>query len=44
MNLFELSAKISVDDSDFKKSMENAQKVSKNVAKAVEDLQNPLDK
>lgn len=44
MNLFELSAKISVDDSDFKKSMENAQKVSKNVAKAVENLQNPLDK
>ena len=44
MNLFELSAKISIDDSDFKKSMENAQKVSKNVAKAVEDLQNPLDK
>lgn len=44
MNLFELSAKISIDDSDFKKSMENAQKVSKNVAKAVENLQNPLDK
>ena len=44
MNLFELSAKISVDDSNFKNSMENAQKVSKNVAKAVEDLQNPLDK
>lgn len=44
MNLFELSAKISIDDSDFKKSMENAQKVSKNVAKAMEELQSPLDK
>ena len=44
MNLFELSAKISVDDSGFKKSMENAQKVSKNVAAAVEQLQSPLDK
>ena len=44
MNLFELSAKISVDDSNFKKSMENAQKVSKNVATAVEQLQSPLDK
>lgn len=44
MNLFELSAKISVDDSDFKKSMENAQKVSKNVAKAMQELQSPLDK
>lgn len=43
MNLFELYAKISVDDSNFKKSMENAQKVSKNVAKAVENLQSPLD-
>lgn len=44
MNLFELSAKISIDDSDFKKSMENAQKVSKNVAKAMQELQSPLDK
>lgn len=44
MNLFELSAKISVDDSDFNKSMENAQKVSKNVAKAMQELQSPLDK
>jgi phage-related protein len=44
LNLFELSAKISVDDSNFKKSMENAQKVSKNVATAVEQLQSPLDK
>ena len=44
MNLFELSAKISIDDSDFKKSMENAQKVSKNVAKAMKELQSPLDK
>ena len=44
MNLFELSAKISVDDSGFKKSMENAQKVSKNVATAIKQLQSPLDK
>ena len=44
MNLFELSAKISVDDSNFKKSMENAQKVSKNVAAAIKNLQSPLDK
>ena len=44
MNLFELSAKISVDDSNFKKSMENAQKVSKNVATAIKQLQSPLDK
>lgn len=44
MNLFELSAKISVDDSNFKKSMENAQKVSKNVAAAVEQLQSLLGK
>lgn len=44
MNLFELSAKISVDDSGFKKSMENAQKVSKNVASAIKNLQSPLDK
>jgi archaellum component FlaC len=44
LNLFELSAKISVDDSNFKKSMENAQKVSKNVAAAVKNLQSPLDK
>ena len=44
MNLFELSAKISVDDSGFKKSMENAQKVSKNVATAIKNLQSPLDK
>ena len=44
MNLFELSAKISVDDSAFKKSMENAQKVSKNVATAINNLQAPLDK
>ena len=44
MNLFELSAKISVDDSNFKKSMENAQKVSKNVATAIKNLQSPLDK
>ena len=44
MNLFELSAKISVDDSAFKKSMENAQKVSKNVANAMKELQSPLDK
>ena len=44
MNLFELFAKISVDDSDFKKSMENAKKVSKNVAKAMQELQTPLDK
>ena len=44
MNLFELSAKISVDDTNFKKSMENAQKVSKNVANAMKDLQSPLDK
>ena len=44
MNLFELSAKISVDDTNFKKSMENAQKVSKNVATAIKNLQSPLDK
>lgn len=44
MNLFELYAKISVDDTDFKKSMGNAQKVSKNVANAMKDLQSPLDK
>ena len=44
MNLFELSAKISVDDTNFKKSMENAQKVSKNVANAIKELQSPLDK
>lgn len=44
MNLFELSAKISVDDSSFKRSMENAQKVSKNVATAIKNLQSPLDK
>ena len=44
MNLFELSAKLSVDDSAFKKSMENAQKVSKNVANAMKELQSPLDK
>lgn len=44
MNLFELSAKISVDDSSFKKSMENSQKVSKNVATAIKNLQSPLDK
>ena len=44
MNLFELNAKISVDDTGFKKSMENAQKVSKNVANAMKELQSPLDK
>lgn len=44
MNLFELSAKISVDDTNFKKSMENAQKVSKNVVTAIKNLQSPLDK
>lgn len=44
MNLFELIAKISVDDSAFKKSMENAQKVSKNVATTMKELQSPLDK
>ena len=44
MNLFELYAKISVDDTNFKKSMENAQKVSKNVANAMKELQSPLDK
>ena len=44
MNLFELYAKISVDDTGFKKSMENAQQVSKNVAKAMQNLQSPLDK
>lgn len=44
MNLFELYAKISVDDTNFKKSMENAQKVSKNVATAMQQLQSPLDK
>ena len=44
MNLFELYAKISVDDSNFKKSMENAQKVSNNVANAMKELQSPLDK
>ncbi len=44
MNLFELYAKISVDDTGFKKSMENAQKVSKNVATAIKNLQSPLDK
>lgn len=44
MNLFELYAKISVDDSNFKKSMENVQKESKNVAKAMQELQSPLDK
>ncbi len=44
INLFELYAKISVDDTNFKKSMENAQKSSKNVAKAVKELQSPLDK
>ena len=44
MNLFELRAKISVDDSAFKKSMENAQKVSENVANAMKELQSPLDK
>ena len=44
MNLFELSAKISVDDTNFKKSMGNAQKVSKNVANAMKELQSPLDK
>lgn len=43
MNLFELQAKISVDDSSFKKSMENAQKVSKNAAAAMQQLQSPLD-
>lgn len=44
MNLFELYAKISVDDTGFKKSMENAQKTSKNVANAMKELQSPLDK
>ena len=44
MNLFELYAKISVDDTGFKKSMENAQKASKNVANAMKELQSPLDK
>ena len=44
MNLFELYAKISVDDSEFKKSMENAKNVSKNVANAMKELQYPLDK
>ena len=44
MNLFELYAKISVDDTEFKKSMENAQKVSKNVATEMKNLQSPLDK
>ena len=44
MNLFELYAKISVDDTGFEKSMENAQKVSKNVATAMQNLQSPLDK
>ena len=44
MNLFELYAKISVDDSDFTKSMESAQKTSNKVAAAVKSLQSPLDK
>lgn len=44
MNLFELYAKISVDDTGFKKSMESAQQVSKNVAMAMQNLQSPLDK
>lgn len=44
MNLFELYAKISVDDSEFKKSMENAKNVSQNVANAMKELQSPLDK
>ena len=44
MNLFELYAKISVDDTEFKKSMENAKNVSKNVANAMKELQSPLDK
>lgn len=44
MNLFELYAKISVDDTDFKKSMENVQRESKNVANAMKELQSPLDK
>ena len=44
MDLFELYAKISVDDTEFKKSMENAQKVSKSVAVAMKELQSPLDK
>lgn len=44
MNLFELYAKISVDDSEFKKSMENAKNVSQNVANAMKELESPLDK
>jgi phage-related protein len=44
LNLFELYAKISVDDADFTKSMESAQKTSNKVAKAVKSLQSPLDK
>lgn len=44
MNLFELSAKISLDDTNFKKSMQSAQNVSQNVATAMKNLQSPLDK
>ena len=44
MNLFELYAKISVDDSEFKKSMETAKNVSQNVANAMKEMEPPLDK
>ncbi|MBO5969488.1 MAG: hypothetical protein J6S14_13425 [Clostridia bacterium] len=44
MNLFELSAKIMLDDTEFKKSMKNASETSKTVAKAMKNLQSPIGK
>lgn len=44
MDVFDLFAKISIDDSEFQKGMENAAKSSKNVKAAVQALQSPFDK
>lgn len=44
MNLLELYAKISVDDSGFRQSMQNAQKTSKAVASAMKQLESPVGK
>lgn len=43
MTLFELAAKITLDDKEFQSGMEKASKSSKEVANAVKSLQNPFD-
>lgn len=42
MNLFDLYAKIALDDSEFNKSVKSAMESAKNVEKAVKSLQSPL--